>query len=91
MPSTLHRIQAWCAHLVHNPHRIRQEKEQPQPTMDGTKPLETQDSFEFPSPQTYVYKQVGDISIEVDVHLPTSPPPTATKKHPIFLFIHGGG
>lgn len=42
----------------------------------------------LPVSKTCVYKVVGKTSIPLDIYLPTS---KNGQKHPIMLFIHGGG
>jgi len=39
--------------------------------------------------QTFTYKQVGDIQIQLDVYTPPTMP--ASGKYPIFFCEHGGG
>ena len=39
--------------------------------------------------QTFVYKQVGDLQIQLDVYTPPTIP--ASGKYPIFFCVHGGG
>lgn len=47
--------------------------------------------FVWPEVQTYIYKTVGDIKIEVDVQYLSAGAPSLNQKRPIFLNIHGGG
>ncbi len=42
----------------------------------------------LPVSKTCIYKVVGKTSIALDIYLPTS---QNDKKHPVMLFIHGGG
>lgn len=49
-------------------------------------------SYTWPETQTYVYKRVGELEIEVDVLVQLEAPDGLTfpKKRPILLHIHGG-
>lgn len=42
-------------------------------------------AFALPSPDTHVYKRVGDLAIHVDVHRPP-----ATGPRPVVVYFHGG-
>ena len=39
-----------------------------------------------PPSKTYTYKRVGNLNIELDLYLPTSP-----NNAPVLLWFHGGG